>query len=42
MAVRPARPRYGHFVNADLAEYRIPVHADIPGSSITLDKVLPA
>ena len=25
-------PRYGHFVNADLAEYRIPVHADIPES----------
>jgi xanthine dehydrogenase YagR molybdenum-binding subunit len=23
-------PRYGHFVNADLAEYHIPVHADIP------------
>jgi len=25
-------PRYGHFVNADLAEYHIPVHADIPDS----------
>jgi xanthine dehydrogenase YagR molybdenum-binding subunit len=25
-------PRYGHFVNADLAEYHIPVHADIPES----------
>jgi len=25
-------PRYGHFVNADLAEHHIPVHADIPES----------
>ncbi|MDB5966115.1 MAG: xanthine dehydrogenase, partial [Polaromonas sp.] len=23
-------PRYGHFVNHDLAEYHVPVHADIP------------
>ncbi|WP_398479044.1 molybdopterin cofactor-binding domain-containing protein [Tardiphaga sp.] len=23
-------PRYGHFVNHDLAEYQVPVHADIP------------
>ena len=23
-------PRHGHFVNADLAEYVVPVHADIP------------
>jgi xanthine dehydrogenase YagR molybdenum-binding subunit len=24
-------PRHGHFVNHDLAEYLVPVHADIPG-----------
>ncbi len=23
-------PRHGHFVNHDLAEYHVPVHADIP------------
>ncbi|MCY7318687.1 MAG: xanthine dehydrogenase family protein molybdopterin-binding subunit [Ramlibacter sp.] len=23
-------PRYGHFVNHDLAEYHVPVHADVP------------
>jgi xanthine dehydrogenase YagR molybdenum-binding subunit len=25
-------PRFGHFVNHDLAEYHVPVHADIPAS----------
>ncbi|MGX9428042.1 MULTISPECIES: xanthine dehydrogenase family protein molybdopterin-binding subunit [Bradyrhizobium] len=24
-------PRHGHFVNRDLAEYHVPVHADVPG-----------
>jgi xanthine dehydrogenase YagR molybdenum-binding subunit len=23
-------PRYGHFVNHDLAEYHVPIHSDIP------------
>jgi len=26
--------RYGHFVNHDLAEYHVPVHADIPGIEV--------
>jgi xanthine dehydrogenase YagR molybdenum-binding subunit len=31
-------PRHGHFVNADLAEYVVPVHADIPAiEAILLD-----
>lgn len=33
-------PRYGHVVNADLAEYVVPVHADIPViEAIFLDDV---
>lgn len=33
-------PRYGHFVNADLAEYHLPVNADIPATfdAIFLDE----
>jgi xanthine dehydrogenase YagR molybdenum-binding subunit len=32
-------PRYGHFVNHDLAEYQVPVHADIPDiDAIFLDE----
>jgi xanthine dehydrogenase YagR molybdenum-binding subunit len=35
-------PRYGRVVNADLAEYHVPVHADIPPLDITfLDEVDP-
>jgi xanthine dehydrogenase YagR molybdenum-binding subunit len=31
-------PRYGNFVNGDLAEYLVPVHADIPAiDAILLD-----
>jgi xanthine dehydrogenase YagR molybdenum-binding subunit len=31
-------PRYGHWVNGDLAEYLIPTHADIPAiDAIMLD-----
>ena len=29
-------PRHGHFVNADLAEYLVPVHADIPAIEAVL------
>lgn len=29
-------PRHGHFVNADLAEYLVPVHADIPSIEAVL------
>ncbi|MBC7800742.1 MAG: xanthine dehydrogenase family protein molybdopterin-binding subunit, partial [Gemmatimonadaceae bacterium] len=29
-------PRHGHFVNADLAEYVVPVHADIPAIEAVL------
>ena len=29
-------PRHGHFVNADLAEYLVPVHADVPAIKAVL------
>jgi len=33
-------PRYGNWVNGDLAEYLVPVHADIPAiEAVTLDDV---
>ncbi len=36
-------PRDGHFVNHDLAEYHVPVHADVPVQDIFfLDEVDPA
>jgi xanthine dehydrogenase YagR molybdenum-binding subunit len=35
-------PRYGNWMNGDLAEYLMPVHADIPAiETITLAKLLP-
>jgi xanthine dehydrogenase YagR molybdenum-binding subunit len=36
-------PRYGYFVNHDLAEYHVPVHADIPEiDAIFLSELDPA